>query len=363
MPRKQGGKDTGILFSATSKTRHNEDRPIHHPARWKGKFMELHMLINCVAYREGKKLVDLDIEAISDYLQQPDCFVWVALRDATNEELEQMREEFSLHPLAIEDAHKGHQRPKIEEYGETLFAVLHTLELAEGAISVGELDIFVGRNFILSVRNRSSQTLLGVRDRCEREPELLRQGAGFVLYALMDAVVDRYFPLIDYIESELEAIEEKIFSKGAARSNIERLYEVKRQTLTLKHAVTPLMEAVGKLTSGRVPPVCANSRDYFRDVYDHLARINASLDGIRDTIGTAIQVSLSSVAIDQSDIAKRLAAWAGIFAVATAFAGIWGMNFKLMPELQWNYGYPAALVVIATACSVLFYRFRRMGWL
>lgn len=328
-----------------------------------GEFMEPRMLINCVVYREGKKLADLNIETISDYLQRPDCFVWVALRDATPAELEKMREEFSLHPLAVEDAHNGHQRPKIEEYGETLFAVLHTLELVDGEISIGELDVFVGHNFILSVRNRSSQGLLGVRDRCEREPALLSQGSGFVLYALMDAVVDRYFPLIEYIESELEAIEEKIFSKGAARSNIERLYEVKRQTLTLKHAVMPLLEAVGKLTSGRVPPVCANSRDYFRDVYDHLARINASLDGVRDTIGTAIQVSLSSVAIDQSEVGKRLAAWAGIFAVATAFAGIWGMNFKRMPELQWDYGYPAALAVIAIACTSLFYRFRRMGWL
>ncbi|MFZ2628521.1 MAG: magnesium/cobalt transporter CorA [Rugosibacter sp.] len=321
------------------------------------------MLINCVAYREGKKLADIEIEAISDYLQQPDCFVWVALRDATPAELDKMREEFDLHPLAIEDAHHGHQRPKIEEYGETLFAVVHTLEQAQEELVVGEVNIFVGRNFILSVRNRSSHPLLGVRERCEREPELLRQGAGFVLYALMDAVVDGYFPVIDSVETELEVIEEHLFDKGMARPNIERLYEVKRRTVTLKHAVLPLMEAVGKLTSGRVPPVCANSRDYFRDVYDHLTRINASLDGIRDTIGTAIQVSLSSVAIDQSEVGKRLAAWAGIFAVATAFAGIWGMNFKAMPELDWAYGYPVALMVIATACGVLYHRFRRMGWL
>ncbi len=321
------------------------------------------MLINCVAYREGKKLADIGIEAISDYLQQPDCFVWVALRDATPAELDKMRDEFDLHPLAIEDAHHGHQRPKIEEYGDTLFAVLHTLEPAEGGVSVGEVDIFVGRNFILSVRNRSSHPLLGVRERCEREPEMLRQGAGFVLYALMDAVVDGYFPIIDSVETELEVIEEHLFDKGMARLNIERLYEVKRRTVTLKHAVLPLMEAVGKLTSGRVPPVCANSRDYFRDVYDHLTRINASLDGIRDTIGTAIQVSLSSVTLDQSEVAKRLAAWAGIFAVATAFAGIWGMNFKVMPELDWMYGYPVALTVIATTCGILYYRFRRMGWL
>ncbi|MFA4968356.1 MAG: magnesium/cobalt transporter CorA [Sulfuritalea sp.] len=321
------------------------------------------MLINCVAYENGSKLADLDIEQISDYLERPGCFVWVALRDATDAELEKMREEFALHPLAVEDAHKGHQRPKMEEYGETLFAVVHLLELQQGEIAVGEVDIFVGHNFVLSVRNRSGQHLLGVRERCEREPELLVHGAGFVLYAIMDAVVDRYFPLIDAIESELEAVEEHIFDKGMARTNIERLYEIKRRMVTLKHAVAPLMEAVGKLTSGRVPPVCADSRDYFRDVYDHLARINAQLETIRDTVGTAIQVSLSSVAIEQGIVAKRLAAWAGIFAVATAFAGIWGMNFKAMPELQWEYGYPLALGIIVSACAFLYFRFRRMGWL
>jgi magnesium transporter len=321
------------------------------------------MLINCVAYQDGRKLADLDIEEISDYLEKPDCFVWVALRDATDAELEKMREEFGLHPLAVEDAHNGHQRPKIEEYGESLFAVVHLLELQPGEIAVGEVDIFVGHNFVLSVRNRSGQHLLGVRERCEREPELLRQGSGFVLYAIMDAVVDRYFPLIDALESELEIVEEQIFGKGMARSNIERLYDLKRRMVVLKHAVAPLMEAVGKLTSGRVPPVCANSRDYFRDVYDHLARINTQIEAIRDTIGTAIQVSLSSVAIEQSDVAKRLAAWAGIFAAATAFAGIWGMNFKAMPELQWEYGYPMALGIIVSACTLLFLRFRRMGWL
>ncbi len=321
------------------------------------------MLINCVAYQDGRKLADLDIEEISDYLEKPDCFVWVALRDATDAELEKMREEFGLHPLAVEDAHNGHQRPKIEEYGETLFAVVHLLELQQGEIKQGEVDIFVGRNFVLSVRNRSDQHLLGVRERCEREPELLRQGAGFVLYAIMDAVVDRYFPLIDAIESDLEAVEAHIFDKGMARTNIERLYHLKGRMVALKHAVAPLMEAVGKLTSGRVPPVCANSRDYFRDVYDHLVRINAQLETVRDTIGTAIQVSLSSVAIEQSNVAKQLAAWAGIFAAATAFAGIWGMNFKAMPELQWEYGYPMALGIIVSVCTLLFLRFRRMGWL
>jgi magnesium transporter len=162
------------------------------------------MLINCVAYREGRKLADIDIDEISDYLNDPDCFVWVALRDATPDELDKMRLEFDLHPLAIEDANHGHQRPKLEEYGDSLFAVVHLLEMAHGGIDVGEVNIFVGRNFILSVRNRTDQHLLGVRERCEREPEALKQGSGFVLYALMDAVVDRYFPIVDSMESDLE---------------------------------------------------------------------------------------------------------------------------------------------------------------
>jgi len=321
------------------------------------------VLINCVAYQEGKKLADIPVSEISDYLGRSDCFVWVALIDATDAELAEMQEEFDLHPLAVEDARKGHQRPKIEEYGDTLFAAMHLLEPDRNDIGIGEVDIFAGPRFVLSVRHRSKQHFLGVRERCEREPELLRQGSGFVLYALMDAVVDRYFPIIDSLESELEAVEEHIFDHGAARSNIERLYELKRKVTVLRHAVVPLMESVGKLTSGRVPPVCANSRDYFRDVYDHLARINTSLDSIRDTIGTAIQVSLSTVALEQSDVHKRLAAWAGIFGVATAFAGIWGMNFKVMPELEWDYGYPAALLFISAICAFLFRRFKRSGWL
>ncbi|MBL8422938.1 MAG: magnesium/cobalt transporter CorA [Candidatus Accumulibacter phosphatis] len=321
------------------------------------------MLINCVAYREGRKLADIEIENISDYLEQSDCFVWVALRDATPAELDKMREELDLPALAVEDANHGHQRPKIEEYGERLFAVLHLIEMEHAEIAVGEVDIFVGHNFILSVRNRSGQHLLGVRERCEREPEVLKHGSGFVLYALMDAVVDRYFPIVDAMESELEGVEQRIFEKGAARFNIERLYDIKRRVTVVKHAVAPLMEAVGKLTSGRVPAVCARSRDYFRDVADHLERINAHLESLRETVGTAIQVSLSSVAIEQNDIAKRLAAWAGLFAVATAFAGIWGMNFKAMPELEWQYGYPMALAIIVSTCGVLFFRFRRAGWL
>ncbi|RTL55553.1 MAG: magnesium/cobalt transporter CorA [Rhodocyclaceae bacterium] len=321
------------------------------------------MLINCVAYQNGSRLADIEIDEISDYVHRPDCFVWVALRDAHASELAVLQQQFGLHALAVEDAQHGHQRPKMDEYGDSIFAVMHLVELERGALKVGEVDVFVGENYVLSVRNRSQQHLLGVRERCEREPHLLKQGSGFVLYALMDAVVDRYFPILDALESELEAIEEDIFAKGSARYNIERLYALKRKVMVLKHAVSPLMEEAGKLYSGRVPRVCVNSQEYFRDVYDHLTRINTSIDTIRDTIGTAIQVNLSMVAIEESEVNKRLAAWAGIFAVATAFAGIWGMNFKAMPELDWQYGYPAALIIISAACGTLYFRFKRVGWL
>jgi magnesium transporter len=321
------------------------------------------MLINCVAYRNGQKLADVPVEDISTWVAQPDCFVWVALRDATDEELHQMQAEFNLHPLAVEDASHGHQRPKVEEYGDMVFVIMKLLEMREGQVHTGEVAIFVGSNFVLSVRNGSQQHFLGVRERCEREPDLLRQGAGFVCYALMDAVVDRYFPLVDAIETELDDIEAQIFERGAARWNIERLYALKRKATLLRHGVAPLLEVAGKLHGGRVPSVCAGTQAYFRDVHDHLARINATIETVRDTITTAIQVNLSMVTIEESDTTKRLAAWAAIFGVSTALAGIWGMNFEHMPELKWAYGYPMALSAIVGAAGLLYWRFKRVGWL
>ena len=321
------------------------------------------MLINCVAYESGRKLADITVDEISDYLGRPHCFIWVALLDATPQELAQMQHEFGLHDLAIEDARNGHQRPKIEEYGDTLFAVMKVVDFVDGELMVGELDVFIGHNFVLSVRNHSHQHFLGVRERAEREPHLLQQGAGFVFYALMDAVVDRYFPVVEALEMELETIEEQIFEGGSGRSNVQRLYELKKKVTTLRHAVAPLMEATARLHSGRVPAMFENSRHYFRDVYDHLTRIQGALDSTNATIGVAMQVNLSMVTIDESETTKRLAAWAGIFAVATAFAGIWGMNFEGMPELHWRYGYPAALLVIVVSCMALYRRFRRSGWL
>jgi magnesium transporter len=320
------------------------------------------MLINCIAYQDGRKLADIPISAIHDYITRPGCFVWVAFKDATDQELETMQREFRLHELAVEDAHLGHQRPKIEEYGDSIFAALHLIEVVDRDLHVGEIDVFAGPNYILSVRNRSKQNLIGIRDRCEREPHLLKQGTGFVLYALIDAVVDRYFPIIDGLETELEEIEDHIFDKGSGRASIERLYQLKQKVTIMKHAVLPLMEATGKLYGGRVPLVCANTQEYFRDVYDHLVRLNTTIDAIRETITTAIQVNLSMVTIEDNEVMKRLGAWAGILGSGVGVVLIGQMSSGL-PGVGWRYAYAVTLVVAVAVCAGLYNRFKARGWL
>jgi len=321
------------------------------------------MLVNCVAYEEGRKLADIAKEDISEYLKRPNCFVWVGLKDPESAELEEMRAEFGLHELAVEDARHGHQRPKIEEYGDSLFAVLQTVETRDGQPELGEVDIFVGPNYILSIRRHSEKGFADVRARCEREPQLLKNGSGYVLYALMDAIVDRYFPVLDALESELERIEEQILVKNAARSNIEGLYALKQKLMMLKHAVDPLMEAVGNLYGGRVPQVCAGMREYFRDVFDHLQRLHASIEGIRDMQTTAIQVNLGMINLNETEVTKKLAGWAAIIAIPTLIAGIYGMNFKNIPEYDWAYGYPVAMAAMIAIDIALYVWFKKIRWL
>ena len=326
------------------------------------------MLISCVAYQHGKKLADIPIEDISEYVSQPDCFVWVALFEPSMEELDVMAQEFSLHELAVDDARHGHQRPKIEEYGDSLFAVLHTIEREKAPdgsdeLVTGEVDVFVGINYVLTVRHRTHMGFAAVRARTEREPDLLQHGSGYVFYAVMDNVVDRYFPVIDALETELEKIEEQIFERNAARSNIEALYALKQKLMTLKHAVDPLMEATGRLYGGRVPQICAGMNEYFRDVYDHLHRIHSSIEGIREMLTTAIQVNLGMISLSESEVTKKLAAWAAIIAVPTMVAGIYGMNFKNMPELDWVFGYPLAITLMVAVDIYLYYHFRVLKWL
>jgi len=323
------------------------------------------MLVNCVAYQNGRKLADLPVEDISEYVSRPDCFVWVALSEPTDDELDLMAEEFGLHELAVEDAKRPHQRPKLEEYGDELFAVFRTVERESpgGELVEGQVAVFVGRNYVLSTRHRTRRGFSDVRQRTEREPDLLRHGSGYVFYALMDAVVDRYFPVLDSLEEELERLEESIFRTTPTRASIEAFYDLKHEVMVLKHAVAPLMEVAGKLYGGRVPALCAGLGEYFRDVYDHLQRVNTAIEQMREMLQTAISVSFTLINLAESETTKRLAAWGALITIPTLIAGIYGMNFEHMPELRWVFGYPLALGLMAAVDGYLIYRFRKAGWL
>ncbi|HKR41808.1 MAG TPA: magnesium/cobalt transporter CorA [Paraburkholderia sp.] len=325
------------------------------------------MLINCVAYQGGKKLADVTVEAISDYLAKPECFVWVALKDPDAGEMAAMKEEFGLHALAIEDVMNGNQRPKIEEYGDTLFCVLHTLELDDdGEVITGQVNVFAGPNFVLSVRHRAQQGFTDVRARCEREPELLREGSGFVLYALMDSVVDRYAPVLETLSSEIEELEDRIFEKhdlAGSRAIIEDLYSLKRRLVIIAHHVTPLVDPVGKLVGGRIPQICMGMQAYYRDVYDHLMRVSTMIDARREMIVTAIQVNLGMISLAENEVTKRLGSFAALFAVPTMIAGIYGMNFEHIPELHFRFGYQICLAAMLVLDIFLFFLFRRINWL
>jgi len=303
------------------------------------------MIVNCVAYDRGKRLSDIPLTEVRSHLTNRDCFVWVALKD----------------PQA--DEQKGHQRPKIEEYGASLFVVLQLVEPSGHDLQTGEVAIFVGPQYIVSVRRDAQLGFADVRRRCEQEPELLQHGPAYVLYALMDNIVDRYFPVLDRLSAEIEEIEERIFAGQTTRAQIEALYSLKRKLMTLNHATQPLLEVTGKLHGGRVPPICAGLHDYFRDVYDHLVRLGQSIDNLRDMVTTAISVNLSLITLQENEVTKRLAAYAALVAVPTMVAGVYGMNFSNMPELRWAYGYPSAIAVMALIDLYLVYRFKKAKWM
>jgi magnesium transporter len=321
------------------------------------------MLINCVAYQDGKRLTEIQPDEIHRYLAMPGCFVWVALLDRDRDVLEQMQAQFGLHPLAVEDAQNGHQRPKIEDYGDSLFVVLHLLEADSDGLRVGEVDVFAGPNYILTIRSRAEKGFQSVRARCEAEPELLKLGSGYVLYALIDAVVDRYFPLLDALETELEGIEDRIFAGGSPRENVEALYGLKQKLGVFRHAVAPLLEAVDNLYGARAPRICAEFKDYFRDISDHLQRLNQTIESIRDTIATAIAVNLSMISLQENETMKRLAAYGALVAVPTMIAGVYGMNFAHMPELGWKFGYVTVIAIMVAIDAYLFHRLRKAKWL
>ena len=322
-------------------------------------------IINCAAYLDGRRVANVEINEISGVLKNPDQFVWVGLHEPSEETLEKFQKEFSLHNLAIEDAHNAHQRPKIETYGDSLFIVLRTahMNIKLRQIEFGETHFFVGSNFLVTVRHGSSISYADVRTRCESTPHLLRKGQGFALYAVMDSIVDQYFPVVESLEEELQRIEEKVFKERPTRETTEDIYQLKRQLLDLKHAVSPLIDICNRLMRFDIKLISEETQPYFRDIYDHAVRINEMVDNARELLNTALDANFSLISISQSEVSKKIAGWAAILAVPTMIAGFYGMNFKFMPELTWHYGYPVVVVSTLCLCFLAYLFFRRSGWL
>ena len=320
-------------------------------------------VVNCAAYCEGRRVASVEISDIGEVLKKPDQFVWIGLHEPDAEMLKHVQREFGLHDLAIEDAHRAHQRPKLEAYGDTLFIVLRTAQMNGPRIDLGETHFFLGSNFIVTVRHGSSLAYTEVRSRCESTPDLLRKGPGFALYAVMDAIVDQYFPVIDELEQELGTLEEKIFDEKFRRETTQEIYQLKRQLMDVKRAVSPLIDICNRLMRFDLKLIEPETRPYFRDVYDHSIRINEMVDNARELLSTALEANFSLISISQSEVSKRFAGWAAIIGIPTMVAGVYGMNFKYMPELDWRLGYPVVMTVTIGTCVALYLLFKRSGWL
>jgi magnesium transporter len=323
------------------------------------------MIVDCAIYEEGKRRDGhVDLEHAYDKRHEAGKFVWIGLYEPTEEEFDSLRREFNLHPLAVEDAIHAHQRPKVELYEGMLFIVLKTARYVDPTevIELGELLVFLGDDFVITVRHGEASSLAPVREELEQDPEHLRRGPGAVLHAILDRVVDDYQPAIEGLETDIDEVEEELFS--ADRSNpAERIYRLQREVLGFRKATAPLVEPVAKLAEGKYGLIHPEIHDYFRDVNDHLIRARDQLDAMRDLLAGSLQANLAQVGVRQNDDVRRISAWVAIIAVPTAIAGIYGMNFDHMPELRWELGYPAALLFMLAICSMLYYRFKRSGWL
>jgi len=320
-------------------------------------------IINCSAYRHGKKDTEIAIDDISEILLDADAFVWVGLLKPDRALLLKIQEEFGLHELAIEDAQNAHQRPKLEEYGDTLFMVMHTADLVSGEIQSGETHIFMGPRFIVTVRHGNATGYAGVRARCESMPERLAKGPGYVLYVIVDYVVDQYQPCIDHFQAALRSFESGLFMPAIRTDNLQKFYALKNQLVTLEAAAFPLIDICTNLLRFHSEIIPKDSRIYYRDVLDHVSRINQAIDRMQEMINAAMQVALAQITIRQNEVVKRLAGWGAILAVPTMVFSLYGMNFKFMPELAWTWSYPVVLIGIVVGCGLLYRRLKKVGWL
>jgi magnesium transporter len=327
------------------------------------------MIVDCAVYDDGRRRAgNLKLgqayEAGRSNGDGSNRFVWIGLKEPSSEEFDSVAKEFHLHELAVEDAIKAHQRPKLEVYGETLFVVLKTACYDDPTESVetGEILLFVGDGFIVSVRHGSASELHGLRIEAERRGDLLRCGPSAVLHAIVDKVVDDYEPVLRGVEQDIEELEEEVFS--ARRHNpTERIYKLKREVLEMHRATAPLIEPLKKLASGHYEAVHAEIREYFRDVYDHALRANEAVEGQREMLNGILDANTAQVGVRQNDDVRKISAWVAIAAVPTAVSAIYGMNFDHMPELRWTFGYPAVIAIILVVCVLLWRKFKRVGWL
>ncbi len=321
-------------------------------------------IINCAAYSEGRRVANIELKNAGEVLKQLNGFVWIGLYSPKEETLQLVQQVFGLHELAIEDAHRAHQRPKVEIYGNSVFIVLRTAQTSkENKIEFGETHFFLGNNFIITIRHGSTISYADVRTRCEKTPNLLAKGQGFALYAVMDSIVDQYFPVVNVLEEDLDKLENKIFNEKPSRETTEYIYHLKHELLEVKRAVFPLVEICNRLMRFDFDYIAEDTRPYFRDIYDHAMRINEMVDNSLELLNTALDANFSLISISQSEVSKKFAGWAAIIAVPTMVAGIYGMNFTFMPELQWQYGYPVVLVSTVILCIILYFLFRKSGWL
>ncbi|MBA3299556.1 MAG: magnesium/cobalt transporter CorA [Thermoleophilaceae bacterium] len=322
------------------------------------------MIRDCAVYEQGKRREGvLELGDVFDQTHREDSFVWIGLQEPGAEEFETVAREFDLHPLAVEDAIKAHQRPKLEVYGDTLFVVLKTVRYVDSkeVVELGEILVFMGEGFIVTVRHGEGE-LHGVREKLEREPELLRCGPGAALHAIIDKVVDDYVPALAGLQNDIEEVEADVFST-IRKSSAQRIYLLKREVLEFIRATAPLVEPVNRLAGGHHALVHPDVRDYLRDVHDHVVRVHDQLEGFRDLLTSVLTANLTQVSVQQNEDVRKISAVVAIIAVPTMIAGIYGMNFEHMPELRWLYGYPLVLVVMAGVCLLLYRYFKREGWL
>ncbi|AXF00704.1 magnesium and cobalt transport protein CorA [Paraburkholderia hospita] len=321
------------------------------------------MVVNSIAYRAGRRLGDVTIDDISEVLKEPDTFVWVGIWEPDDEFLRKIQEEFSLHDLAIEDALQAHQRPKIEAYGDSLFIVVKTAQLVDGDVQYGETHLFVGTNFLVTVRHGASSSYAAIRTRVEENPKLLGKGPGFALYSILDFVVDNYLPIVSRFEEELDRIESDMFKSDFDQVAVAKLYDLRRHLLKLRNAAVPMDDICNQLIRFHEDIVPKELRAYVRDVQDHAHQITTITDDMREMLTNAMHVNLALVSVRQNEVVKRLAGWGAILAVPTVIFSLYVMNFESMPELKTAWGYPVTLFATVTGCLVLFRKLKYERWL